>query len=65
MKGLSISHISLPIKIFEPRSSIARILDFWSMGGEFLTKACQATDPIERLKWVITFGTSSCYLCSG
>jgi hypothetical protein len=30
MKGLSISHISLPIKIFEPRSSIQRIVDFWS-----------------------------------
>jgi hypothetical protein len=32
LKGLSISHISLPIKIFEPRSSIQRICDLWSFG---------------------------------
>jgi len=30
LKGLTIAHISLPIKIFEPRSSIQRIVDLWS-----------------------------------
>lgn len=30
LKGLSISHISLPIKIFEPRSSIHRMVDLWT-----------------------------------
>jgi len=65
LKGLSISHISLPIKIFEPRSSITRIVDAWSQGPNFLQKAGEASDPIERLKWVITFGLSSIYLCTG
>lgn len=65
MKGLSISHISLPIKIFEPRSSIQRIVDFWSQATNFLNLAAEATDPVERIKWIVTFGLSSVYICSG
>jgi hypothetical protein len=65
MKGLSISHISLPIKIFEPRSSIQRIVDFWSQAPNFLSLAAEATNPIERMKWTVTFGLASIYLCTG
>ena len=65
MKGLSISHISLPIKIFEPRSSIQRIVDFWSQGPNFLSLAAEATDPVERMKWTVSFGLASIYICSG
>ena len=36
MKGLTITHISLPIKIFEPRSSIQRIVDIWSFAPKYL-----------------------------
>jgi hypothetical protein len=54
LKGLSISHISLPIRIFEPRSSIQRIVDFWSHCSEHFKKAAECTDPVERMKWVIT-----------
>ena len=39
MKGLSISHMSLPIKIFEPRSSIQRIVDLWTFAPKFLKAA--------------------------
>lgn len=39
MKGLTISHISLPIKIFEPRSTIQRIVDVWSFAPKFLNAA--------------------------
>ena len=62
MKGLSISHISLPIKIFEPRSSIQRMIDIFSGCGN-LTKAAATTDPVERMKLVIAFSMSSIYLC--
>lgn len=37
MKGLTITHISLPIKIFEPRSSIQRIVDIWSFAPKYLS----------------------------
>jgi hypothetical protein len=36
IKGLTITHISLPIKIFEPRSSIQRIVDIWSFAPKYL-----------------------------
>ena len=55
LKGLSISHISLPIKIFEARSSIQRIVDFWSAAPKYLNAAADSTDPIERMENVITF----------
>lgn len=40
-------------------------MDFWSQAPKFLTNACLAKDPIERLKWVVTFSLSSIYICSG
>lgn len=64
MKGLSISHISLPIKIFEARSSIQRVVDLWSSAPRFMTMAAQARDPVERMKCVIAFGLSSIILCT-
>lgn len=64
MKGLSISHISLPIKIFEPRSSIQRVVDFWSAAPKFLSLAARADDPVERFKFVIAFAMSSLILCT-
>lgn len=65
LKGLSISHISLPIKIFEARSSIQRVVDLWSAAPKFLKAAAEATDPVERLKQVIAFGMTSIVLCAG
>lgn len=63
MKGLSISHISLPIKIFEPRSSIQRICDLWTFAPVFLKKAALSNNHLERLKLVIAFCVSSIYMC--
>lgn len=65
LKGLSISHISLPIKIFEDRSAIQRIVDYWTSAPVFLRKAAEATNPIERMKWIITFSISNIHLCCG
>lgn len=65
LKGLSISHISLPIKIFEPRSALQRIIDFFSAAPMFLTLASKAKDPVERLSYVIAFSLSNIYICTG
>ena len=65
MKGLSISHMSLPIKIFEPRSTIQRIVDLWTFAPKFLKKAAETNDPLERLKLTIAFAMSSIYMCVG
>jgi len=53
----------MPVKVFEPRSSIQRIVDLWSGASLHLTRAALAKDPVERLKHVITYSVSSMYLC--
>jgi len=64
IKGLTINHISLPIKIFEPRSSIQRIVDIWSFAPKYLRQAAQTSDPLERFKLVIAFAISGIYICT-
>ena len=64
LKGLSISHISLPIKIFEARSSIQRVVDLWSSAPKFMTLAAKQSDPVERFKYVIAFGLTSLIYCT-
>jgi hypothetical protein len=64
LKGLTITHISLPIKIFEPRSAIQRIVDIWSFGPKFLKQATETTDQLERFKLVIAFAMSGIYVCT-
>eukprot|EP00347_Sterkiella_histriomuscorum_P004889 403358700 len=63
LKGLTITHISLPVKIFEPRSTLQRIVDLFSFSPIFLTRASQTPDHLERFKLVIANAVSSIYLC--
>ena len=39
IKGLALSHISLPIKIFEPTSTLMRIADLWTSAPTYLKRA--------------------------
>jgi hypothetical protein len=50
--------ISLPVRLFEPRSYLERITDAWCFAPVFLTKAAETSDPLERLKLVVTFALS-------
>jgi hypothetical protein len=63
LKGLTITHISLPVKIFEPRSALQRVVDLFSFSPIFLTKAAETDDHLERFKLVIANAVSSMYLC--
>ena len=53
--------ISLPVRVFEGRSTLDRILDGWRMGPTYIPKAAVSTDPITRMKWIITFAISGLY----
>jgi len=55
LSGKSIINISLPVRIFEARSFLERITDTWCYAPLFLRRASLACEPIERLKWVVTF----------
>ena len=39
IKGLGISHMSLPVRMFEPRSTIQRVADYFCFAPIFLKKA--------------------------
>ena len=54
----------MPIKIFEPKSSIQRITDMWASAPNYLKKASQIDDHLERFKLVIGCSISSLYLCT-
>ena len=62
MEGKGIVAVSLPVRIFEKRSTIERICDIWCTGPIFLRKAAIEMDPIERLKLVITFVVSGMHM---
>jgi hypothetical protein len=57
--------ISLPIRIFEPRSMLERYTDWWCYAPIYLKKAGQTKDKIEAFKQVITFTLSSMFLSTG
>ena len=65
IKGLGISHMSLPVRMFEPKSMIQRIVDMFSFAPVFLKAAATMEDPLERFKRAIAFAVSGMHLCTG
>lgn len=54
MDGKGIVGLSLPVRIFEPRSSIERICDLFLYSNHYLSRAAAAVDePAERVKYVL------------
>ena len=53
--------ISLPIRIFEPRSMIERYTDWFSFAPDLLEKAANSEDNIETFKYVILFSLSALF----
>lgn len=65
IKGLGISHMSLPVRMFEPRSTIQRIADYFCFAPIFLKKGAQSTDKIERFKYLVTYSIAGMQVCTG
>ena len=61
MEGKSVVGISLPVRIFEPRSTIERICDWWAFFPIYLRIASRTKDPVERFKLVITMVVAGFY----
>ena len=59
--GQSIIGISLPVRIFEPRSLLERICDWYGNAPVYLKQAAGLKDPLERFKLTIAFALSSLY----
>jgi hypothetical protein len=61
IKGKGIVGLSLPIRLFEPRSTLERLLDRWSHMSHFFVEL-ENMDRLERFKRVIAMGVSGLYV---
>jgi hypothetical protein len=55
-------NISLPIKIFEPRSFLEKVAADFALAPYFLDRAGEMTEPFDRFKQVVTWLIASCHL---
>ena len=60
-EGRGIVGVSLPVRIFEPRSLLERIVDWWVFAPQYLSQA-YLLDPIARMKSVVAFGIAGLYV---
>lgn len=59
LQGKSAVNVSLPVRVFEPRSFLQRIPDAWCHAPVLLSRAALAgADPLERFKLVVAFAIS-------
>jgi hypothetical protein len=59
LTGKSIMNVSLPIKIFEPRSMLEKIGSDFRFVSYYLGKMMEVEDPIERMKIAVTWYIAS------
>ncbi|OMJ77984.1 hypothetical protein SteCoe_22305 [Stentor coeruleus] len=60
-KGKSVVGMSLPIKLFEPRSTLERMLDRWAFMPVFM-RSMSGMDNVEKFKKVITMAVAGLYI---
>lgn len=66
LSGKLAVRISLPIRIFEPRSLLERVANGWNYAPTVLKKAAlSGADPIERMKFVMSFAAGGLHFCVG
>ena len=65
LKGKGIVYISLPVRIFEPRSTIERVCDMWIAGPMYLKAAAESTDKVERFRNIVAFSISGLWNMGG
>lgn len=51
---INLVNLSMPVKMFEPRSYLEKLSDVW-VHSRILTKAASCDDQLLRLKWVVTW----------
>lgn len=53
-KGRGVVGVSLPVRIFEPRSLLTRITDWWTLMPHYMNLAAKTNDKVERFKLLIS-----------
>eukprot|EP00741_Cyanophora_paradoxa_P008863 tig00001388_g8580.t1 len=54
LSGGDVANTSLPVRLFEPRSFLERMTEFWTY-HDLLKKALAEKDPVERMKYTVAF----------
>jgi hypothetical protein len=62
LEGKNIVSVSLPVRIFEARSTLHRISDNWGTGSKYFNKIANLSNPIERMKNYIAFAISGLHM---
>ncbi|KAJ0400970.1 hypothetical protein P43SY_008773 [Pythium insidiosum] len=65
LSGKLAVRISLPIRIFEPRTLLERVADGWNYAPTLLKKAALTRDPLDRMRLVIAFVVGGFHFCVG
>jgi len=55
VQSKDLTSISMPVRVFEPRSYLQRAPDGWITAPVYLKRAAESSDAVERMKLVITF----------
>uniref|UniRef100_A0AAV1VJZ7 PH domain-containing protein n=1 Tax=Peronospora matthiolae TaxID=2874970 RepID=A0AAV1VJZ7_9STRA len=58
LEGKSAVSLSLPVRIFEPRTNLERVCDLMLYAPTFLNVAFAQNDALERFKYVMTFAVA-------
>ncbi|KAF0684760.1 Aste57867_23275 [Aphanomyces stellatus] len=58
LDGKSAVSLSLPVRIFEPRTMLDRLVDFYLYAPNYLSAANDATDMVERFKLTMAFAVA-------
>ncbi|TMW64014.1 hypothetical protein Poli38472_014131 [Pythium oligandrum] len=58
LEGKGTVSLSLPVRIFEPRTNLERVVDLFLYAPTFLNMAADQTDPVERFKLVMAFAVA-------
>ena len=61
-EGRSLATVTMPVRIFEPRSMTERCSDWFCFAPVYLTPASQTKDPLERIKYVTSFIVGGLYV---
>ena len=59
MGHIDLVNFSVPVKMFEPRSYLQKLADVW-VYPRMLSQAADTSDPVERMKLVITWCAAGC-----
>lgn len=61
-EGRGVVGVSLPVRIFEPRSLLERCCDWWTFIPNYFLPALGTPDPLDRFKAVISMAMAGCYV---